>query len=65
MLLRVQDDGKGIPREKQRLLFKTGRSGVGLAGMRERLRELGGSLEIQSEGKGTVVTALLPLGAKD
>jgi PAS domain S-box-containing protein len=61
MLVRVQDSGKGIPREKQRDLFKTGRSGVGFAGMRERLRELGGSLEIHSEGKGTLVTATLPV----
>ena len=61
MLVQVQDSGKGIPREKQRDLFKTGRSGVGFAGMRERLRQLGGSLEIQSEGKGTLVTATLPV----
>lgn len=61
MLIRVQDSGKGIPREKQRDLVRTGRSGVGFAGMRERLRELGGSLEIRSEGKGTLVTATLPV----
>jgi signal transduction histidine kinase len=27
-----------------------GRAGIGLAGMRERLRELGGRLEVESEG---------------
>lgn len=65
MLVRVQDSGKGIPREKQWDLFKSGRTGVGFAGMRERLRELGGSLEIQSEGKGTLVTATLPVKRTD
>jgi two-component system NarL family sensor kinase len=34
--------------------------GVGIAGMRERMRQLGGRLEIESSERGTVVTALLP-----
>jgi signal transduction histidine kinase len=29
--------------------------------MRERLRQLGGTLNIQSDGGGTVVTAVMPL----
>jgi signal transduction histidine kinase len=36
--------------------------GVGIAGMRERLRQLGGRLEIASGGNGTTVAAALPLG---
>jgi signal transduction histidine kinase len=35
------------------------RSGVGLGGMRERLRQLGGTLEIKSGDSGTEVTATL------
>jgi signal transduction histidine kinase len=35
--------------------------GVGIAGMRERLRQLGGQLEIDSGTGGTAVTAILPL----
>jgi len=35
-------------------------SGVGLAGMRERLRELGGQLDIRS-GNGTLISATMPL----
>ena len=31
--------------------------------MRERLRQLGGSLEIESNGKGTIVEAWLPVAA--
>ncbi|HWW76630.1 MAG TPA: ATP-binding protein, partial [Pyrinomonadaceae bacterium] len=36
--------------------------GVGISGMRERLRQLGGRLEVRSDGAGTSVTAMLPLG---
>jgi signal transduction histidine kinase len=35
--------------------------GGGLSGMRERVRELGGTLDIQSNESGTTVTALLPV----
>jgi len=57
--VQVIDHGKGIPKERQYDSTIAGRSGVGLAGMRERLRQLGGTLEIQSDGKGTVVSAIL------
>jgi signal transduction histidine kinase len=39
------------------------RVGVGIAGMRERLRQLGGRLEIISGDKGTTVKATVPLQA--
>jgi two-component system NarL family sensor kinase len=61
LLVEVQDTGKGIPLEKQLELSSSGRIGVGFRGMRERLRQLGGTLEIQSGGGGTVVIATLPL----
>ena len=57
--IQVRDDGKGIPTEKQYELIESGRGGVGFAGMRERLRRLGGTLEIKSNESGTVVTASL------
>lgn len=62
LIVQVQDNGKGIPREKQRELLHSGRTGVGFGGMRERLRQLGGTLEIQSEGNGTIVSASLKTG---
>jgi signal transduction histidine kinase len=62
LLVQVQDHGKGIANEKQRELTLSGRTGVGFGGMRERLRQLGGTLEIQSQGNGTVVSAILPVG---
>ena len=57
----IEDAGKGIPLEKRSAFSSTARTGVGLRGMRERLRLLGGTLNIQSNGRGTRVTAILPV----
>jgi PAS domain S-box-containing protein len=59
--LEVSDEGKGIPQEKIWEIEIGGASGVGLSGMRERVRQLGGKFEIRSHGKGTVVSVRLPL----
>jgi PAS domain S-box-containing protein len=59
--LEIEDAGKGVPPEKQSLLTSSGPSGVGVSGMRERLRQLGGSLELHSDANGTRVTATLPI----
>lgn len=61
-VLTVQDSGKGISAE-QLARFQTdgANAGVGLAGMRERVRQLGGKLILQSSGRGTTVTATLPI----
>ena len=57
----VRDEGRGMPPHHP--LFQTNgtKQGVGLSGMRERLRELGGTLEIRSDQNGTTVTAAVPL----
>ena len=57
----VEDRGKGIPPEKQFEMASTGTPGVGIRGMRERLRQLGGNLDIHSNGKGTLIVARLPV----
>ncbi|PYX24638.1 MAG: hypothetical protein DMG87_03165, partial [Acidobacteria bacterium] len=59
--LEISDRGKGIPAGVQLGLAGAGRSGVGIQGMRERLRQLGGHLEIQSRRTGTTILAVLPL----
>jgi PAS domain S-box-containing protein len=61
VLLEVRDRGKGIAAERLQNLSRSGRAGVGFAGMQERLRELGGRLEIESNAQGTLVRASLPL----
>jgi signal transduction histidine kinase len=58
--LTVQDFGMGVPREVLDRFWKTGNVGVGLAGIRERLKELGGSLEIESNLDGTTLKATIP-----
>ena len=59
--LEVRDEGKGIPAEKLAEMASAGMPGVGIRGMRERIHQLGGSLEISSGGKGTAVIVKLPV----
>jgi len=57
--LEVRDAGTGIPEEKlARMKNQTGELGVGIAGMQERLHQLGGQLDIESNASGTVVRAI-------
>ena len=65
VVLKVQDFGKGIPREVIDRSWKTGNVGVGLAGIRERLKELGGRLGIDSNIHGTVLKAMIPVAGSD
>jgi two-component system NarL family sensor kinase len=57
--IEVTDWGRGIPESKQ-LTFPMS-AGVGLRGLHERIQQLGGTLEINSNEHGTTVTAILPL----
>jgi PAS domain S-box-containing protein len=55
LVLELHDDGNGFQ-------VKERHDGIGLIGMRERAEEMGGELKIvSSRGKGTTVTAILPL----
>jgi len=57
----VQDHGKGVPPEKQSEIGSAGKTGVGMRGMRERLRQFGGQLEVNSAPGLTLVVATLPI----
>jgi len=60
--LTVRDYGRGIPVEIIRKFRDHGSGvGIGLSGMRERMKELGGRLELSSDGGGTTVCARVPL----
>src|SRR5580700_7222621 len=58
--LEITDQGKGM--SPARLAeIQSGRSGVGISGMRERLRQFEGTMHIESDGEGTRVSATIPL----
>jgi signal transduction histidine kinase len=63
--LEIEDNGKGISEERlRRLETSAAHTGVGIAGMRERVRELGGLMEVHSAGKGTTVRVTLPVARR-
>jgi PAS domain S-box-containing protein len=59
--LEVKDRGRGIPSESLHEGRDLQSLGVGIAGMRERVRQLGGELQILSARGGTTVRVDLPL----
>ena len=59
----VEDDGRGIPahlRDQKDAILS---AGVGIAGIRQRIRELGGQMHIESEDHGTRLIVKLPTAA--
>jgi signal transduction histidine kinase len=65
VILRVRDYGNGMPPAVLQNLREEGSSGgVGLAGMTERIREIGGRLEINSSAIGTEIVARVPVRAR-
>ena len=65
IVLEIEDRGGGLPPAAQERMRAQSPSaiGVGIAGMRERLTQLGGTLEILSSRQGTLVRARLRSGA--
>ena len=57
----VQDRGVGVAPEKIDEVASDGTPGVGIRGMRERMRQLHGSLVLHSSEKGTTVEGRLPI----
>jgi signal transduction histidine kinase len=62
LALEIEDRGHGIPRASlEQITSGGGGAGVGIAGMSERTKELGGRLEVTSSDHGTTVRVSLPL----
>jgi PAS domain S-box-containing protein len=57
--MQIEDDGIGIPGEKLAAI-RAQRSGVGITGMHERVRNLRGAIDIQSSHTGTIVSVTFP-----
>jgi signal transduction histidine kinase len=65
VILRVRDFGSGMPEETLENFRNLGtRVGVGLAGMRERIREQAGEFKIDSDASGTTIEVKLPRTAR-
>ena len=60
--LSVTDEGRGMePEVLERMRTSGSPMGVGIAGMHERVRQLGGQLEISSGNQGTTIMVTLPV----
>jgi PAS domain S-box-containing protein len=60
VLLKIEDHGKGISPEKLTAI-RAQRTGVGITGMRERVRHLKGVMDIQSNGTGATISVTFPV----
>ena len=63
VVLSISDKGKGVQSRNFEDVGHDwmGSAGVGLRGMTERVRQIGGRLELSSNGDGTTVTAAIPV----
>ncbi|MCG8619604.1 MAG: HAMP domain-containing histidine kinase [Desulfobacterales bacterium] len=74
LILKVRDDGRGIPPSEQQKIFETyfttggsienaiNSHGLGLAGVMILLKDMGGTLTLESDdGKGAAFTVVIPL----
>ena len=59
--MEVCDEGRGIHPEIQSKFASGESAGVGLRGMQERVKQIGGTLGIHSNGKGASILVTLPL----
>src|SRR5580700_4056311 len=59
IIVTVSDDGKGIPDSVAD--FEANKIGIGIAGMRQRVKELGGELRLRNGAPGALVEAIIPI----
>jgi PAS domain S-box-containing protein len=62
LILEVKDNGRGMQAEMVSRFRATGAGmGVGLTSIRERVRELGGRLKLESSAEGTLLRVMIPI----
>ena len=59
VVMRITDDGRGFQESGS-----NGQPGIGLLSMRERVRMLEGSFEVESSSRGTAATVVIPTGER-
>jgi signal transduction histidine kinase len=60
LVFAVRDNGKGI--SEKVMEFRPDRVGVGIGGMKQRVKELGGTLHISNANPGALVEVVIPAG---
>jgi signal transduction histidine kinase len=58
IVVKVRDDGKGL--DEQVTQFRPGSIGIGIGGMRQRVKEFGGEVRLQNANPGTLVEVIIP-----
>ena len=61
VVLEIRDNGRGFKADWAGQQTESYEPGVGIPGMKQRLHQLGGNLEITSNGNGTLIAATVPL----
>jgi signal transduction histidine kinase len=63
IVVTVCDDGKGIAEHV--VEFRPGSIGIGIGGMRQRVKEFGGEVQLQNTSPGTLVRVAIPIGSAE
>lgn len=58
IVVKVRDDGKGL--DEQIINFRPGSIGIGIGGMRQRVKEFGGEVRLQNANPGALVEVIIP-----
>jgi signal transduction histidine kinase len=58
IVVKVRDDGKGL--DEQIIQFRPGSIGIGIGGMRQRVKEFGGEVHLRNSNPGAIVEITIP-----
>jgi signal transduction histidine kinase len=63
IVVTVQDDGKGVA--EHIIEFRPGSIGIGIGGMRQRVKEFGGEVKLRNSNPGTLVEVMIPISSAE